>query len=67
MDDELIDPKEIGADDDIDDADELVIGKKKPKKIGDDVDADDPDSLDDLADKETDVLPEDSFDDVDLW
>ncbi len=36
--------------------------KKKPKKL-----ADDDASLDDLADDEEDVLPEDGYDDIDLF
>ena len=63
MDDEL-DPKEIedteeNLEDDIDDV--LLPGKKKPKKPTED------DSLDALADEEEEILPEDSFDDVDEW
>lgn len=64
-DDELLDPKDKDLEDeedtdDIDDA--LVPGKKKGKKNpGED------DSLDALADDEEEALPEDSFDDVDLW
>ena len=44
--------------------DDLVLGNKKPKKPGED---DPVESLDALADEEGDVLPEDSFDDQDLW
>ena len=60
MDDDL-EPKDIDdeLDDDIDDV--LIPGKKKPKKIDED------DSLDALADEEESVMPEDEFDDVDLW
>ena len=63
MDDEL-EPKDIDdrEDEDADtDLDDLTPGKKKPKKAEDD------DSLDALAYEEAEVLPEDSFDDVDLW
>lgn len=63
MDDETLEPKDLDADEDaeedLDDA--LTPGKKKPKKPVED------DSLDALADEEEEVLPEDSFDDVDLW
>ncbi len=44
--------------------DDLVLGNKKPKKPLED---DPVESLDALADEEADVLPEDSFDDEDLW
>ncbi|MCX6701854.1 MAG: hypothetical protein NTX96_01505 [Candidatus Zambryskibacteria bacterium] len=48
--------------DDLDD--DLILGSKKPKKHLED----DPiESLDALADEEEGVLPEDSFDDEDLW
>lgn len=43
---------------------ELTPGTKKPKGPKD---ADETTSLDDLVDEEEEVLPEDSFDDVDLW
>jgi len=46
---------------DIDD-DEILSGKKKGKKV---VSADE--SLDDMAEDEDIDLPEDSYDDVDLW
>ena len=63
MDDDLLnptDPKEEGGlDDDIDDI--LTPGKKKPNKALED------DSLEALADEEEESMPEDSFDDVDLW
>lgn len=64
MEDEL-DPKEPNLSEDEDteaDLDELTPGKKKPKKaeIEDD-------SIEALAEDEAEVLPEDSFDDVDLW
>ena len=66
MDDDSLEPKDIvepEEDDELDtDPDDLLAeGKKKPKKIVDN------DSLDVLADDEEEVLPEDSFDDVDLW
>ena len=60
MDDDL-EPKEI--EDELDEVDDeaLASGKKKPKKAEED------DSLDALADEEEGMLPEDEFDDVDLW
>ena len=64
-DDELLEPKdkELEEDEDIDDLDDALIpGKKKGKKLP----AED-DSLDALADDEEEALPEDAFDDVDLW
>ena len=71
MDDDL-DPKEdIGEEvDDFDD--DLILGKGKPKKGGqnsshDSHDEDPIESLDALADEEDGLLPEDSFDDEDLW
>lgn len=48
--------------DDLDVDDVLIPGKKKPKIKDDDVL-----SLDDLTEEEEEVLPEDGFDDVDLW
>ena len=42
---------------------EIIPGTKKPKGPKDL----DETSLDDLADEEEESLPEDSFDDVDLW
>ena len=63
MDDDLlnpIEPKEEGEELEEEFDDLLSPGKKKPKKIEDD-------SLDALADEEEETLPEDSFDDVDLW
>ena len=63
MPDDDLDPKEEldgeEVEDDFDDP--LNPGKKKPKKVAED------DSLDELADEEETALPEDSFDDVDLW
>ena len=58
------DEKDILEDDDLDtDVDDpLLPGKKKSKAKDDDLL-----SLDDLSEEEADVLPEDSFDDVDLW
>lgn len=45
--------------------DELILGKKPKKSSGNE---DDPvESLDALADEEDGMLPEDSFDDEDLW
>jgi hypothetical protein len=67
MDDDL-DPKELEDSEDIADDfdDELLLGGKKGKKGSGD---EDPFvSLDDLADEEDGILPEDSFDDdKDLW
>ncbi len=64
--DELEDDKEkdVLEDEDIDtDIDDpLLPGKKKPKAKDDDLL-----SLDDLSEEEDDVLPEDSYDDVDTW
>lgn len=54
------DPEEEDLDTDIDDP--LLPGKKKAKAKDDDLL-----SLDDLTEEEDGVLPEDSFDDVDLW
>ena len=45
---------------DVDDV--LIPGKKKPKAKDDDTL-----SLDELSEEEEEVLPEDGFDDVDLW
>jgi hypothetical protein len=45
------------------DDDVLIPGKKKPKNP----DALEDDSLDALADDEETILPEDSYDDEDLW
>ncbi|HEY4505613.1 MAG TPA: hypothetical protein VJG67_02890 [Candidatus Paceibacterota bacterium] len=56
MNDEELDPKLDDAEEDLED-DPLVAGNKK---------ADD-DSLDELAEEEDAVLPEDEFDDKDLW
>ena len=66
MDDDL-DPKDkdlesVGNEESDDFDDDLILGNKKPKKIDGDVE-----SLDALADEEEGVLPEDSFDDEDLW
>ena len=63
MDDDLLNPTEPKDDDEMgDDMDDVLIpGKKKSKGPSED------DSLDTLADEEEEVLPEDSFDDVDLW
>ena len=68
MDDDL-DPKDKELEDvdegEVDEFDDdLLLGNKKPKKkVGDD----DPESLDVLAEEEDGILPEDSFDDQDLW
>ncbi len=61
MDDPLLDP-EIKDDDllEEDPLDDIVASSKKPKDL-------EVDSLDALADEEEEVLPEDSFDDQDLW
>ena len=67
MDDDL-DPKDKDLEETVDELDslddDLVLGNKKPKKHLED---DPVESLDALADEEGDVLPEDSFDDEDLW
>ena len=67
MDDDL-DPKDKDLEETVDELDslddDLVLGNKKPKKLNED---DPVESLDALADEEVDVLPEDSFDDEDLW
>ncbi len=55
-----VETEEEDADADIEDL--LVPGKKKPK-----VKEDDLLSLDDLGEEEEEVLPEDGFDDVDLY
>lgn len=63
-DDELLDPKDkvLEEDEETDDLDDALIpGKKKGKKA-----PIDDDSVDELAEEEV-ALPEDSFDDVDLW
>ena len=58
----------LDGDDMDDDADDTTPGKKKNKKGADEeLESDEPESIDDLADKEEDLLPEDSFDDVDMW
>lgn len=60
-DDEIKDPlddEEVETDTD----DVLIPGKKKPK-----IKDDDTVSLDDLGEEEEETLPEDNFDDVDLW
>jgi len=44
--------------------DDLTLENKKPKKQNE---SDPVESLDALADEEEGVLPEDSFDDEDLW
>lgn len=63
MDDALDPEKEIDElEDEVDDDAILGMVPKKGK-----VAKDDDDSLDTLADEEEEVLPEDSFDDVDLW
>ncbi len=59
-DEEVTDLEDLDSEEDI-----LDAGKKKPKKS-----AEEDDSLDDLAEDEDGILPEDSFDDVepeDLW
>lgn len=59
-DEEVADLDDLDSDEDI-----LEVGKKKPKKG-----LEEEDSLDDLAEEEDGILPEDSFDDVepeDLW
>ena len=61
-DDEIKDDVEV--EDDLDgsiDDDILAPGKKKSKELGED------DSLDELAEEEDVVLPEDEYDDKDLW
>ncbi|MBA3733092.1 hypothetical protein H0W91_01815 [Patescibacteria group bacterium] len=61
--DDVVDPEL--KDDELDeelDADG-ILGEKKPKLPKDLED----DSLDALADEEEEILPEDAFDDIDLW
>lgn len=58
-----LDPEIKDADVEEEIGDELIPGTKKPKSSKDLEET----SLDDLADEEEEVLPEDSFDDVDLW
>ena len=63
MDDPLLDP-EIKDEDEVeeDDLDDILTsGTKKPKKDQDD------DSLEALAEDEDGTLPEDGYDDTDLW
>lgn len=70
MDDDLIKPLNPEDEEELEDLDDLddpllVDGKRKAKK---DLEGDD--SIEDLAAREDDLLPEDSFDDVepeDLW
>jgi hypothetical protein len=70
MDDDL-DPKakdleDALPEDEVDDFDDgIILGSKKSKKHDDDDDV--LTSLDALADEEDGILPEDSFDDEDLW
>lgn len=66
MDDELDPKEEEGADGEIDDGfdDDLILGKPKKGRPQDD---DSIESLDALADEEDVMLPEDGFDDEDLW
>ena len=64
MDDDTLDPaKDIDETEDADLDDDLLPGAKKAKGPKDIEDA----SLDELADEEEEVLPEDSYDDVDLF
>ena len=56
MDNDDIEPKEIDDTADADMDDDIVPGAKKAKKAGDDFDEGDPDSLDDLADKEGEIV-----------
>ncbi|HEY4508712.1 MAG TPA: hypothetical protein VJC13_00290 [Candidatus Paceibacterota bacterium] len=62
-DDEIKDDAEVEDDVDlsVDDDDSLTPGKKKSKGLDGD------DSLDELAEEEDAILPEDEFDDKDLW
>ena len=61
-DEDEIKDNELDGDLDLETDDDLLIsGQKKPKKLSED------DSLDELADEEDVVLPEDEFDDKDLW
>ncbi|MFZ2621231.1 MAG: hypothetical protein WAX85_01905 [Minisyncoccia bacterium] len=61
--DDLEEKDESVIEEDVEDLDdELVPGKKKGKKL-----PVEDDSLDTLAEEEEEVLPEDSFDDIDLW
>jgi len=67
MDDDL-DPKDKDLEEDEEEGsddfdDELILGNKKSKKSG----AEPVESLDELAEEEDGALPEDSFDDQDLW
>lgn len=56
------DEEEIDSPDDADELDEdILIGKKKKPNN------DEFEDLDSLAEEEDEVLPEDSYDDVDLW
>ncbi len=56
--------EELGTDEDAGDIDDVLSpGKKKPKEVEED-------SLDNLAEEEAEVLPEDAFEDSepeDLW
>ena len=62
MDDDVLEPKDLDEETTEDDVEDLsALGKKKPKKDLDE------DSLDTLAEEEDEVLPEDAFDDQDLW
>ena len=70
MDDDL-DPKEEGGVEDTEDEfgdhfdDDLILGKKKSSKRPHDDDS--IESLETLAGEEDGILPEDSYDDEDLW
>ena len=56
------DDDELSSDEVAEEEDDVLVpGSKKPKKIEGD------DSLDELADEEEVALPEDNFDDQDLW
>ena len=65
MDDDNLDPKSTDGGDELDE--DILPSKEKIEHDGDGFDAEDSDSFDDLADKESDVLGEDGFDDVDPW
>ncbi len=59
------DDKEIDEEVEEGEEDEVLGGEKKPKVPKDEELSED--SLDSLAEEETETLPEDNYDDVDLW
>ena len=58
---------DLESEDEEDETGNIKPGNKNGKKTEEEFSGEETESVDDIADKEDDIMPEDSYDDVDLW